>query len=235
MKVIVANIPNIITLSNMLCGITAILLSFENQLSNAGIAIFLGALFDFSDGLVARTFKAESIIGKQLDSFSDLITFGLAPGIIIYHLICENTINIDNYFFGLNMLAYIAFTIPIFSAIRLSKFNTKNTNYNYFFGIPTPASGIFIASLPIIFDQNNLMFLKDTESLILTCIILSALMVSNIKIFSIKIDPKTKKLNIFRIIFLIISIILLYTFSITAIPIIIILHIFLSIINNLIK
>ncbi|MBE50800.1 MAG: CDP-diacylglycerol--serine O-phosphatidyltransferase [Flavobacteriales bacterium] len=235
MKVIVANIPNIITLSNMLCGITAIILAFDNQLSNAGIAIFIGAFLDFIDGFVARTLKAESIVGKQLDSFSDLITFGLAPSMIIYLLICENTINLDNYFFQLNMLAYIAFIIPIFSAIRLSKFNTTNPNYNYFFGIPTPASGIFIASLPIIFDQNNLMFLKETENLILTCLTLSALMVSNIKIFSIKIDPKTKKLNIFRITFLIISIILLYTLSITAIPIIIILHIFLSIINNLIK
>ena len=131
------NIANSITLANLICGLIAILYSFGGHLSIAGAIIIFGACLDFLDGMTARIFKTDSDIGKQLDSFADLITFGVAPGILIFQLIyyAESEMFFNPYYdwvnrsaYSKNYWAYIAFLIPIFSSIRLAKFNVKNNN-----------------------------------------------------------------------------------------------------------
>ena len=235
MERIKKNIPNLITLGNLTCGLLSILFAFEGNLALAGALIFYGAILDFFDGFAARLLKVNSEIGKQLDSMSDMVTFGVAPGILIYQLIAmtnENPLAISNEL----TISLIAFLIPIFSAIRLAKFNIDTRQTISFIGLPTPAAAIFIASLPIIEAKYGVKL--SAEFLIGTTVILSLLLVAEIPLFSLKIskgENLKSQLNIIRILFLISSVILLFILKFAAIPFIVILYIFLSIINNLIK
>ena len=122
------NIANAITLTNLLCGLIAILYAFGGHLSIASSFIIFGACLDFLDGMTARILNTDSNIGKQLDSFADLITFGVAPGILIFQLIyyteSESFFNpyydwVDRSAYSKNYWPYTAFLIPIFSSIRL--------------------------------------------------------------------------------------------------------------------
>ena len=229
MSAIKRNIPNLITLGNLVCGLLSIVMAFQAELLLAGGFVLLGSFLDFFDGLSARLLKVSSKIGKQLDSFADMVTFGVAPGIVIYKLILEDY---NNY----ELLPYIAFLIPIFSAIRLSKFNVDTRQSSSFIGLPTPAAAIFIASLPVINQSYGTKF--SLELLIGISVVLSFLLIAEIPLFSLKIksgeDLKSKE-NKIRILFLISCVILLFIIHFVAIPFIVILYIFLSILNNLIK
>ncbi|MBT6807872.1 MAG: CDP-diacylglycerol--serine O-phosphatidyltransferase [Flavobacteriales bacterium] len=237
MNAIKRNVPNLITLGNLTCGLLSIVLSFEGKLEVAAAFIFFGAILDFFDGFASRLLKVSSEIGKQLDSMADLITFGLAPGFIIYKLILLQPCFIigwsyDDYV----LLSYTSFLIPIFSAIRLAKFNIDSKQTSSFVGLPTPASAIFIASLPILSYFYGTEF--KLELLLGVTIILSLFLVAELPLFSLKIskgENLKSQLNIIRIIFLISCVILLFVLEFAAIPFIVILYIFLSIINNLIK
>jgi len=235
MERIKKNIPNLITLGNLTCGLLSIIFAFEGNLVLAGTFIFYGAILDFFDGFAARLLKVNSEIGKQLDSMADMVTFGVAPGILIYQLIAmtnENPLAISHEL----TISLIAFLIPIFSAIRLAKFNIDTRQTSSFIGLPTPAAAIFIASLPIIGANYYTNF--SLELLIVSTVILSILLVAELPLFSLKIskgETLKNQLNIIRIAFLISSVILLFILKFAAIPFIVILYIFLSIINNLIK
>ena len=248
MERIKKNIPNLITLGNLTCGLLSILFAFEGNLALAGAFIFYGAILDFFDGFAARLLKVNSEIGKQLDSMADMVTFGVAPGILMYQLIAMTNENplvnpsggIAPYdITGIShelTISLIAFLIPIFSAIRLAKFNIDTRQISSFIGLPTPAAAIFIASLPIIGANYYTNF--SLELLIVSTVILSILLVAELPLFSIKIskgETLKNQLNIIRIAFLISSVILLFILKFAAIPFIVILYIFLSIINNLIK
>ena len=239
MNSIKRNIPNLITLGNLFCGLVAIVFSFENNLHFAGAFIFFGAILDFFDGLSARLLKVSSEIGKQLDSMADMVTFGVAPGIILFQMIYHSKTG-DFYQSDITdeflLISLVGFLIPIFSAIRLAKFNIDTKQTSSFIGLPPPAAAIFIASLPII--ETNYGIWLSTELLIVSTIILSLLLVANLPLFSLKIkkgENWKNKENIIRIIFLISCVILLFIFEFAAIPFIVILYIFLSILNNLIK
>jgi len=232
MNSIKRNIPNILTLGNLFCGLVAIVFSFENNLHFAGAFIFFGAILDFFDGLSARLLKVSSEIGKQLDSMADMVTFGVAPGMIMFQMIKLSNIDENSY------IAYIGFIITLVSAIRLAKFNIDTKQTSSFIGLPTPAAAIFIASLPIISKYDITIQFNDSKFLIVTSIILSLLLVANLPLFSLKIkkgENWKNKENIIRIIFLISCVILLFIFEFASIPFIVILYIFLSILNNLIK
>ena len=232
MNALTRNIPNFITLSNLLCGVLSIIFAFDNNLILAAIFIFLGNFLDFFDGFFARLLKVEDKFGLQLDSMADLITSGLAPGIILFHLI-KNQSQIQ--YPDTVPLAFLALIIPVFSAIRLSNFNIDLSQKNSFIGLPTPMLAIFIAAIPLINLQlfpiySNIMFLCGIS------IILSFLLVSKINLFSLKVNLKKisiDKLNILRVILLSSSIILFLLFNFAAIPFIVILYIILSLINNI--
>jgi len=232
MNALIRNIPNFITLSNLLCGVLSIIFAFNDNLILAAIFIFVGNFLDFFDGFFARLLKVEDKFGLQLDSMADLITSGLAPAIILFHLI-KNQSQIQ--YPDLVPLAFLALIIPVFSAIRLSNFNIDLSQKNSFIGLPTPMLAIFIAAIPLINLQlfpiySNIMFLCGIS------IILSFLLVSKINLFSLKVNLKKisiDKLNILRVILLSSSIILFLLFNFAAIPFIVILYIILSLINNI--
>ncbi|WP_291634089.1 CDP-diacylglycerol--serine O-phosphatidyltransferase [Clostridium sp.] len=161
-------VPNIFTLSNMSCGIMSILMSFEENYMTAALFILLAGIFDRYDGRIARYLKVDNNLGKELDSLCDLISFGLAPSILIF--------NIYN-FAGLGSIGYLMVLIfPVAGAYRLAKFNITDFD-GVFSGIPITITGTFLALYALIMF-NKASNLGPTMFLM---VVLSYLMVSNLK------------------------------------------------------
>jgi CDP-diacylglycerol--serine O-phosphatidyltransferase len=238
------HIPNIFTLSNLTCGVLAILYALEGELTNAGYFILFGAFFDFFDGMLARIFKVSGELGKQLDSLADMVSFGVAPAMIVFQLL--NLEEVGQYYFqyifengsitNSSYLPYIAFLIPVFSALRLAKFNIDDRQHDSFIGVPTPAVALFFISFPLIIEFQNNHFLTEIIAskvfIIASIIVLSLLMVSDIYLLSFKFKNLKWKENKSRFIFIIISLILLLQFHFLAIPIIILLYPLVSLIKK---
>ena len=238
MNEIKRNIPNIITLANLTCGLLSIIYAFQGNLKLAALCIFAGAFFDFFDGLVARILKVNGDLGKQLDSMADMVTFGVAPGFILFHFIYElsheitfiNATN-ENLFFP----ELIALLIPIFSAYRLANFNIDTRQTSSFIGLPTPALAIFIAAFPLI-DFNQFPIFINLQLLTIISVVLPLLLVVKLPLFSLKYSKNedlNTRLNIFRIILILSTIILFFVFHFAAIPFIVILYLILSLLNNI--
>ena len=197
--------------------------------------------------------KVHSEIGKQLDSLADLVTFGVAPGFIMFHEI-QSAFTLSGFFQdGINFgsrsynLEYLALLIPVFSAIRLAKFNIDLRQTNSFIGLPTPANALLISSIPCIFLQTFdplcstcepyllLITLRNPAFLISLTILLSYILVAELPLFALKFKNYSWAENKVRYIFLGLSFIFLILFYFIAIPIIIFMYIILSVILTLIK
>lgn len=226
------HIPNFITCLNLLSGCIGITEAFKGNLVNAAILIIAGAIFDFFDGFIARLVKASSPIGKDLDSLADVITFGLLPGVILFNLLLAN----DNLPFGIK---YIPLIVPVFSALRLAKFNNDPRQTGSFIGVPTPANALLIGSLPLILrfnsDLNLDSIIFNPYFIISLSVIMSLLLVSEIPLFALKFKTFSWKDNQIIYIFLLISLILLLLIKVAAIPLIVILYVILSVINSMLK
>ncbi|PZE16914.1 CDP-diacylglycerol--serine O-phosphatidyltransferase [Putridiphycobacter roseus] len=256
-------IPNLLTAGNLVGGIFAIIFTLNGHMEWAPYCIFLSAIFDFLDGFVARLLKVQSELGKQLDSLADMVTFGVAPGIIVYKLLngpgthsyihlITNKIFYDyewsigeKYEWIGEYLPYIAFLIPVFALFRLAKFNLDTRQTSSFIGLPTPAMTLFFAVIPLLMleaimgqgkmEVQFVNIIANPIFLILATIVLSLLMVSEIPLFSLKFKDFKFKGNEIRYLFLTISLLLFATLFFWSIPIIIILYIILSLINNAVK
>ncbi len=226
------HIPNFITILNLLSGCIAITVAFKGNLILASWLVGLAAIFDFLDGMAARLLNVKSAIGKELDSLADMVSFGLLPGVIVFQLLSLNT-NINS-----PLIPYIAFLVPAFSALRLAKFNTDTRQDEMFYGLPTPANAILIASFPLIINQNMGIFgmdlsfihsiLVNSYFLVLTTLLLSWLLVAEIPLMSLKFKSITWAENKARFVLLILSAIMLVVFQFAGIPIIIFLYIIIS-------
>ena len=220
------HLPNFLTCCNILCGCLGIIQVFKGDLVYGCYFVFFGVAFDFLDGLAARMLKAYSPIGKDLDSLADMVTFGMLPGFLIYYVLKTYT---DIFF-----LPYVALIIPIFSALRLAKFNNDTRQTSDFIGLPTPANALFFISFPLIilYDSSGLRFLFQNPIFIISCIIVfSGLLVSEIKLFSLKIKRLNINENIFPLILIVLSNVLFFILFFSAIPFIIFLYIILSLVK----
>ena len=230
------SIPNMLTLANMLAGILSIMVGMQGDLVLASYLILIGAGFDFMDGFAARMLKAYSELGKQLDSLSDLVTFGVAPGFILFNMINLSHGQPGNSSSGGTLLPYLGFMIPLFAGLRLAKFNIDENQETSFVGIPTPAVAILVASFPLIKDMlyvdKGLIYMLITNTYFLTgvAVIMSLLMVLPLPMFAFKFKSYGWKDNNIKYSFILISLILLIWINFLAIPLIIALYIFLSII-----
>lgn len=235
------HIPNFITLLNLLSGCLSILFFAEGQIVLASWMIFLAALFDFMDGFAARALKAYSKIGGDLDSLADVVSFGVAPGMIIYHLIMISHGRQPLFVFEMDILPYSAMLIPLFAALRLAKFNVDERQTSSFIGLPTPAAGLLIASLPLIreslYEGQSLFYMVLTNTYFYLGIIfsLSFLMVSELPLFGLKFKSYGIKGNEVKYIFILTSIVLLLFLQIVAIPFIILLYLLFSLFVFLIE
>lgn len=186
--------------------------------------MLIGAFFDFFDGFFARLLKVSSDIGKQLDSLADLITFGVAPSIIVMHILLFQ--NQDNVSFS--NIYFVALIIPIFSALRLAKFNVSTNQDDSFIGLPTPANALFFISIPFIqlYQKDHILNNLFSNSYILASLIVcfSLSMVSSFKLLSLKFKTFNWQENLSRYILIFSSIILLSFLHFVAVPIIILLY-----------
>lgn len=219
-------LPNIVTLSNLTLGLMAVFYGLiKDDLILCSYLIYIGILLDFLDGKIARFLKVDSEYGKQLDSFADMVTFGIAPAVIIFQMIEEHN----------NDLSYVAFLIPVFSAIRLAKYNIDKNQGNYFIGLSTTANAFLFSSLPLIkkfhsHDEiiNNL--LSTVSFLIILTILFSLLLISNIETFSLKFKTSNSFEKKIKIGFISISFLFIVFLKYLSIPIIIFFYMLLSII-----
>ncbi len=231
------HIPNSITLLNLTSGIISIYFGVKGtpaDLAIAGIFIFVGAGFDFFDGFAARLLNAKSAIGLQLDSLSDMVTFGVAPGFIMYQMLLLSHGNPMTS--GMNFLPFLAIMVPWMSALRLANFNVDETQTTSFKGLPTPALAILVASLPLIrqelYASQDIWYMIFTNSYFLLTIAVfgSLLLVSTFPMFSLKFKSFEWRENIIKYVFLAMAVVLLIWLQMFAIPFIILLYLFLSLI-----
>jgi CDP-diacylglycerol--serine O-phosphatidyltransferase len=230
------HIPNLVTLLNLISGSIAIILAFSGEMILASWFIILAAIFDFLDGLVARLLNAKSDIGAQLDSLADVISFGLAPSIIMYQLILQNPDFPSCTIGSMSLLPFAALLLVAGGAYRLAKFNTDPGQETEFKGLPIPSTGLFIAALPLIINQYRQSeqltgFLLNHYILLAIILLLSWLMVSNIPMISLKFKNIKWKGNISRFILLGSVPVFFIFFRFSAIPMIILLYIIISIIS----
>lgn len=237
------HIPNFITCLNIVSGSLAVMFALKGGLTISVLLILAAALFDFLDGMAARLLKAYSPIGKDLDSLADMISFGLAPGMIMFVLLKYSLLgrNIQpGNFSGVPVLGIIilsaSFLIPVFSALRLAKFNIDTRQTNSFIGLPTPANAIFISSLALIYEFGKYKaldtLLLSSASLLIITLLFSYLLVAEIPMFSLKFKNVSWQDNKIRIIFLGLAILLISAFTFYGIAATIISFIVLSIIQN---
>jgi len=268
-------IPNTLTCINILCGCVSLVYAANGQFIWSSYMIFIAVLFDFADGLTARLLSAQSPLGKQLDSLADMVSFGVAPGFLMYQLMIslvelkplmlpESLISplVEEYqkiTFIDDLFPYIAFIIPLFTAIRLAKFNLDPSQATEFKGLASPGNAVFMAGVSIYISpeiESMAVALKnlgangssldpDFVTIFLiglgsTIVIVSGIMIVSVRMFSFKFANVTWRDNKIRYLFLlaclaVISFALLYENLFAAIPIIILLYIGLSMINNLFR
>jgi CDP-diacylglycerol--serine O-phosphatidyltransferase len=217
------HLPNFLTCCNLLCGCFGIVFVLEGREIPAAYFVWLAGIFDFFDGFVARAMKVSSPIGKELDSLADVISFGLLPSLVMYKMISTSS---DS-----SLLPYIAFAIAVFSALRLAIFNVDETQKDSFRGLNTPANTIFITSLPLLTNDVG-RWLYQPALLVGITLIFSLLLVSRIEFFALKFKNFRWEDNRMRFTFLLLSVLLLVVFQFLAIPIVIILYIVLSLLDN---
>lgn len=225
------HIPNVITCGNLLAGCFSLLFIASGMPIKAALMILVAGLFDFLDGLAARLLDAHSPIGPDLDSLSDVVSFGVAPGLIMCYMM-NNALDLPQLrIYNVDLMPCLAFLLPVFAAIRLARFNNDETQQTAFRGIPAPAMAIFVASLPLALNHVGHLFdgALDYWACLGITLLFSFMMVSNLRCFSFKMKSLAWKGNEVRWIFLIVAIVGFVIFKWLALPFIMVLYILLSI------
>lgn len=260
------NLPNLLTAGNLLCGILSIFMAFSGQLELACYLIYFAAILDFFDGFLARKLNQMSELGKQLDSLADMVTFGVAPGILVCVMLMfqfaggmtdivykgtfsEFVGDSVGHFFGslesnvwseVNYICFAGLIIPFFSLFRLAKFNIDTRQSESFIGLPTPANTIFFTSFPLLaahyFNTGKqsvlLEFILTPWVFVLITVVMSLLLIAELPLFSLKFKHFKWKGNEVKYVFLGSCLILIPILIAWAIPIIIILYLILSVVEN---
>jgi CDP-diacylglycerol--serine O-phosphatidyltransferase len=236
------HIPNTITLFNLASGLLAIIAIFKGYYDEAFLFVCLGIFFDFWDGFFARKFKVSGELGLQLDSLADVVTSGVVPGLMIFKLLLdiqEDDTSIyylteDYYYMG--FVPYLGFIITLASAYRLAKFNIDTRQSDSFIGLPTPANALFIMSIPMIqFDGTHewlVNALFNPFVLIIISFVSAYMLNAEIPLFSLKIKDFSWDKNKLQVFFLAIAATLFLFLGFTALPIIILLYVAISVLNN---
>ena len=199
------NIPNAITCLNLLCGALAIVVAFKpfdtvlwglQGYQLAFVLIALAAVADFCDGLMARLLHAVSPLGKELDSLSDCVSFGLSPALILYNVMVAA--GCDSWVCLMSMM------IPVFGALRLARFNVDTNQATTFTGLPIPANAIFWIGFINYYASHHTV----SQWIVLALIVaLSLLMVCNLRMFSLKLHGFSLKESYRQLVLVIASVV----------------------------
>lgn len=227
------HIPNLITLLNLFCGCIALIFAFHRSFEMAFGFVALGIFLDFFDGFFARLFKVASPLGLQLDSLADMVTSGVAPGLVMYQLMLKG-----DSFDAANpeIFPFLGFLITLGSCYRLANFNIDTRQTDSFIGLPTPANSLFIMSLPLVLIHTDLLpviELLTNEWVLLAITLFSAYILNaEIPLFSLKVKNFTFADNKLRVLFLLLAVVLLLFLQYAAIPLVILTYVLLSVANN---
>lgn len=234
MKIKLFTVPNIITLCNLLCGCGSIVASLVlGDFTLAFIFVVASAVCDFFDGFTARLLRQYSDIGVQLDSLADMVSFGVAPSAAMYALAANSTAMYALPSWLTVGLVFVPFIMAAFSALRLAKFNIDDTQHDSFEGLPTPANALFCLSF--VYAVVSTDKCVGIEWIALISVVMAALLVSPIRMFSFKLKSLGWKQNKMQYIFILLSIIALLTLGVYAVPTIIVIYIVLSTIGWLVS
>ena len=205
-------LPNIFTLVGVCIGLTSIKFAFDNKFEMAVIAIIVAGIIDGLDGRIARLIGGASKVGKELDSLTDVISFGVAPAFIMYFFIMKD----------LGRIGWLISLIYVVSvALRLARFNiTSNTDPSwrdhFFEGIPSPAGGVLVL-LPLIYSFSEIQFINVSYNVIVPSLflIISVLLISKIPTYSLKKIIVKRSTTIFLLfsILLFFGLLLIFTFN----------------------
>lgn len=234
MKIKLFTVPNCITLTNLLCGAGSIISALVyRDLQLAFLFIVASAVADFFDGFTARLLKQYSDIGVQLDSLADMVSFGTAPAIAMT-VLCQEMPSA----FGLEgtakiVLCYIPLVVTALSALRLAKFNVDETQKEEFQGLPTPASAILLVSIAALCQKDGLVI--DAEWFVLISVLVAAMLISPVRMFSFKFKSARWSDNKLRFIFVACCIAMAVGLRWYAIPAIILLYIAVSTVRWIIQ
>ena len=229
-----AQIPNLFTMLNLFCGCAALVMVADYKFDLAFYFVCLGIFFDFFDGFFARKFNVAGPLGVQLDSLADMVTSGVVPGYVMFKMIANsNCFGIESYF------PYLGFVITLGACYRLAKFNIDERQLVSFIGLPTPANALLITSLPLVanyFHSEVAMGFSYNKWFLITLTLLSAfIMNAEIPLFSLKFKNLSFTKYKLQISFLAFSVLLLIFLQILAVPLIIVMYVLLSIINNIVN
>ncbi len=222
----IRHLPNFLTCCNLLCGCIGIVFLLENRGVPAAYFVWASCVFDFLDGFAARMLKFSSPIGKELDSLADVVSFGVLPACVMYKLIGASGTS--------EILPYFGFTIAAFSALRLAIFNVDTRQSDSFIGLNTPANTLFISALPLL-PADVVPWLYQPLVLVAITFVFSLLLVSPLRFFALKFKNYTWADNKVRFTFLLISVLLFVVLGTSAIPIIILAYIGVSLFNQFVQ
>ena len=223
-------IPNLLTLGNLLAGCIGLWFVMQGDLVSASYCIFISLVCDFFDGFLARALQAYSDLGKELDSLADMVSFGVLPAFILFALVAQScgtqcTVGLFGFY-----KPFMAFALALMSAYRLAKFNIDTRQSDQFIGVPTPANGLLIASLPLIihFQPEYSAYILSFKGLLIYAIVMSYLLVCELPLLAFKFKTWDWKSNQVKFIFLIFCIAALVMLKFAAIPVLVIAYILLS-------
>ncbi|MEL6536235.1 MAG: CDP-alcohol phosphatidyltransferase family protein [Bacteroidota bacterium] len=219
---LIRNIPNGLTLSNLLLGCVGILLTTQGKLDAASLCIGLAMVADFLDGFVARLLKVHSPIGADLDSLADMVTFGVLPGMMMYQMLSVAS--------DILLLPYVAMLLPAGAAIRLAVFNNDPSQGQGFRGVPTPLVALVVGALPFI--QVDYPQVVSVPVMVFTTLILTGLMVSRLPLMALKFKSFAFRPNALKYLFLLLSAVSLVLLHFLAVPLIFGLYLTLSLVNR---
>lgn len=206
-------IPNLITLGNLLCGVLACYYAANDAFQIAAWCICLGIFLDFFDGMAARLLGVTSPLGKELDSLADVVTSGVAPGFILWGILEESSVDCTGWFY--NYLPFVALLMPLYAAYRLAKFNIDTRQSHSFLGLPVPSNALIWVGVALYMEQTwfapagsyDDLFYQPWFFIVLAgiSIITDLLMISEMPMFSLKVNFKDMswKTNNIQYIFLI--------------------------------
>lgn len=217
-----SHIPNTLTCLNLVCGCFSIMSALNGSLTLAAVWILTAAVFDFCDGLSARLLKVTSVIGKELDSLSDVVSFGVAPTMIVYKwlTVCYFQLTPASQTDFAHLCAYAVFLVPALSAVRLARFNVDTNQSVNFIGMPTPANALFLGFIPAASEYVSI--LNNYWVVLFFALFFAFLLVSPINMISLKFkDFKFTPMNIARYVILLVGIVLFLVFKLGAFPLII--------------
>ena len=234
------SIPNALTLMNLGSGVLAIIAAFQEAWSLTFVFFVLCLILDFLDGGVARALKVPSELGKQLDSLSDVVSFGVLPALVIflYMISYYPDWNIDRLFAEgkwEEFLPLVAVLVPMSTALRLGRFNLMESS-SYFLGLPSPANALLLMSIPMILRSDKspealLELLGNPSTLAGICLFSTFLLNAPIRLFTLKFKGGSFQDNLIPILFLIAALVLLLTLEYLGIPLVILLYIAMSLLG----